>query len=95
MQSPQISISDRAKLSTKALEAERTAGRIPAIVYGHDAKNRLVWVNALAFGKLFREAGQSSIISLVGDESNKATNAIIQSVDRHPLTDRVLHVDFY
>jgi len=71
----------------------RRAGSIPAVVYGaHHAAMPIV-VEARAFEKVLREAGEATIVSLSG--IGAALPTLIHEVDLDPLTSRPRHVDFY
>lgn len=69
------------------------AGSIPAVVYGAHQTSTPITVDARAFGKVFREAGEATIVSLDGLGSPLAT--LIHEVDLDPLTSHPRHVDFY
>ncbi len=72
----------------------RLTGQVPAVVYGRGHESIPVQVDAKVFEQLYRSAGRSSLVQLhVGDGA--ARSAIIKSVQRHPLTGRALHVDFF
>jgi large subunit ribosomal protein L25 len=90
----QLSVTPREKVSTAVLEQSRKDGKIPAIMYGHGAKPQMLWVNALAFGKVYAVAGESSIISLTVD-GGKALNVLVQDLEHDALTNRVSHIDFF
>lgn len=68
-------------------------GFIPAVYYGAHAASTSVFVNAADFTKVFREAGESSSITLV-TEHGKET-AMIHDIQRHPVKHTVTHIDFY
>ncbi len=71
----------------------RAEGFIPAIVYGqHKATEHLAVAYPL-FEKTFRKAGESTLINLMVD--GKAKNVIVQDVQRHYLTGKYIHADFY
>ncbi len=78
----------------------RRAGSVPGIVYGpHQAATPLS-VDARAFEKVFREAGESSIVSLEGLPAGRqgfgaALPTLIHEVDLDPVTHLPRHVDFY
>jgi len=72
---------------------ERTPGRIPAVFYGRKEESTSISILEKDFLKVWKEAGESSIISLHG--IGKDVDAIIQDVYFHPVTDRPLHADFY
>lgn len=78
----------------KALEALRKQDLIPAVVYGHDVAPASLSVNYLDFTRALKTAGESTLIELSLD-GKKPVNVLIHDVATHPLTGRVLHVDFY
>jgi large subunit ribosomal protein L25 len=68
-------------------------GLIPAVFYGPKEEATSVSVNKKDFEKLWKEAGESSIISLEGVGDLK--DSLIQDVQVHPVSGQVLHADFY
>lgn len=77
----------------KNLSALRKQGLIPAEFYSHGTENLHLSVPVKEFNKIFKEAGESTIIKLeIGD---KKINALIHDVQKDALTDNVLHIDFY
>jgi large subunit ribosomal protein L25 len=74
-------------------EALRKAGKIPAVFYGPKEKSTPVTVSLAEFKKIFKQAGESSVITLKdGAESHEA---LIYAVDIHPVSGIVRHADFY
>lgn len=72
----------------------RKSGQFPAIVYGHKEKSLPIFLDYIKFQKVFKEAGENTIIELVlGD--NEAKNVLIKDVQRDPVSDRFIHADFY
>ncbi len=69
-------------------------GLIPAVVYGHGFKPKSIQVLALDFKKVFKEAGESSLINLE-IEGGKPIKVLIHDLQRHPLKDNFQHIDFY
>ncbi|HHH12360.1 MAG TPA: 50S ribosomal protein L25 [Candidatus Moranbacteria bacterium] len=68
-------------------------GKIPAVLYGHNIENQNLWVGAIEFEKVFTAAGESTIVNLVLGE--KTFPVIIKDVQRHPVSHRLIHADFY
>jgi large subunit ribosomal protein L25 len=68
-------------------------GSIPAIVYGPHQEATPIAFPAVAFEKVFKEAGEASIVMLSGLGTELPT--LIHEVDLDPLTNRPRHVDFY
>ncbi|MEK7496758.1 MAG: 50S ribosomal protein L25 [Patescibacteria group bacterium] len=72
----------------------RSSGQIPAVIYGHGLKPAVVSVEKIAFGKVWRSAGESTLIDLMLD-SKEAVKVLIQSVQKDPVKGTVDHVDFH
>ncbi len=72
----------------------RRAGLIPGEVFGHGIENKHVSVAAKDFKKIFKQAGETTIINLV-DEAGTKIPAIIADVAYNHLTDAILAVDFH
>ncbi len=75
------------------VSALHRAGSIPAVVYGAHQKATPVAVQSIAFGKVLREAGEATIVSLTG--LGEPLPTLIYEVDLDPLTNLPRHVDFY
>lgn len=77
----------------KQLAPLRKAGKLPVVIYGPKEKSASYFVGALQFGKVYKEAGESSIVTLTVDGEEK--DALIHDVAVHPVTGTPLHADFY
>lgn len=75
------------------LSSLRHAGSIPGVVYGAHQTSTPVAMEAIAFSKVLREAGEATIVSLTGLGASLPT--LIHEVDRDPITGYPRHVDFY
>lgn len=71
----------------------RVEGVVPAVVYGPKQEAVALTVNQKEFDKVFKESGESTIITLEGLE--ETVEVLVKSVDYHPTKPGVLHVDFY
>jgi large subunit ribosomal protein L25 len=77
------------KVATKAL---RNAGQVPCVLYGGGEPLHFA-APELGFSKLvYTPNAHTALIELEGGEK---INAILQDIQFHPLTDKILHVDFY
>lgn len=79
----------------KKVKKLRKQGLIPAIIYGHNIKPEAVEVEKKSFEKIFKEVGESTIINLIFKDKKKSIKALIHDVQYHPLTDEIIHIDFY
>ncbi len=77
----------------KAVNHLRKEGLIPAVVYGHGVTPKIVSVEYNPFIKVYRLAGESSLVDLTID-NKEAVKALIQDIAIDPMTDRLIHVDF-
>jgi large subunit ribosomal protein L25 len=92
MKSITINGSQRESVGSKATKALRNAGQVPCVLYGGD-KSVHFSAAELAFSKLvYTPNAHTVVIELEGGETY---NAILQDIQFHPVTDRILHVDFY
>ncbi|RPD96601.1 50S ribosomal protein L25/general stress protein Ctc [Aureibaculum marinum] len=77
------------KVATKAL---RNAGKVPCVLYGGEKPVHFS-ADELAFRHLIYTPNvYTATIEL---ESGEKLNAIVQDIQFHPVTDRILHIDFY
>ena len=92
MKSITINGSKRENVGKKATKALRNAGMVPCVLYGE--KNPVHFAaKELDFSKLvYTPNAHTVVIKLDG---NSSINAILQDIQFHPVTDRILHIDFY
>ena len=77
------------KVSTKAL---RNAGKVPCVLYGGDKPIHFS-ADELEFKNLvYTPNAHTAVIELEGGEKFEA---VLQDIQFHPITDKILHVDFY
>ncbi|TDS19002.1 LSU ribosomal protein L25P [Maribacter caenipelagi] len=92
MKSITIKGSERESVGKKATKALRNAGKVPCVVYGGD-KPLHFSADELAFRDLVYTPNAHTVaIELDGGASVKA---IMQDIQFHPVTDAIIHIDFY
>ncbi|WP_339841488.1 50S ribosomal protein L25/general stress protein Ctc [uncultured Maribacter sp.] len=92
MKSITIKGSERESVGKKATKALRNAGKVPCVVYGGD-KPLHFSANELAFRDLVYTPNAHTVaIELDGGASLKA---VMQDIQFHPVTDSIIHIDFY
>ena len=79
----------------KKTKSLRNKDKIPAVVYGPGVKNLSLEVGYEEFEEVFKETGESSLVSLEIEGEKKKRPVLIYEVQKNPVTDRFLHVDFY
>ncbi len=90
-----LNVSPRPQTGRSASRRVRKANQIPAILYGkHNAPQTLA-VEVPEFTRLYKSvAGRALIIELKGAGQDGTALGFLQEVQRDPITDRFLHVDF-
>ncbi|MEX2282499.1 MAG: 50S ribosomal protein L25/general stress protein Ctc [Gemmatimonadota bacterium] len=74
----------------------RSAGRIPAVIYGHGEATRSLTVDARELERLFAHIRRESTVINVRITGEKAeVKALIREVQSHPARGTILHIDFY
>lgn len=82
-----------AELRQEKPKKTRKEGKIPAILYGPKVKNLKIKVDKKEFNKIFQKAGKSSMIHLKVGE--REFLALIHEVQRDPISDEIIHIDFF
>lgn len=77
----------------RAVKALREKGLIPAELYGHGLKNEHLVVSKKDFIKVFKKAGESTMIDLV--VGGKKHPVMIHDVAVNPVSDEINAIDFY
>ncbi len=88
----------KGKSAVKKLQRD---GHIPAVVYGHNFAPISLALNASEINKLFKAGSEDSQeyrlykLFIKKHDTTEDTVVVIKEIQRHPLTDRILHIDFF
>ena len=77
------------KVATKAL---RNAGRVPCVVYGGETPVHFS-ADEIAFKDLVYTPEAHTVV--VNLDNGSKVECILQDIQFHPVTDKILHIDFY
>lgn len=77
----------------KKVKALRREGFIPAELYGHGFANVHLALPAKEFNKVLKEAGSTSVVTLLLGKESKS--AMIHEVARDAVTSEIIHVDLH
>ena len=91
MKSITINGSKRESVGKKSTKALRNAGQVPCVIYGGDKPVHFS-AEELAFSKLVYTPNAHTVVIALGSDT---LNAVLQDIQFHPVTDRILHIDFY
>src|SRR3990167_11017624 len=71
----------------------RINGVIPAVLYGKDYNGTAIEIGQSDFSRVFHEAGETQIVTMkLGKDS---IPVLVHDTARDPVTDVIIHVDFY
>ncbi|MEZ4857544.1 MAG: 50S ribosomal protein L25/general stress protein Ctc [Flavobacteriaceae bacterium] len=77
------------KVATKAL---RNAGKVPCVIYGGETPKHFS-ADEIAFKDLVYTPDVHTVV--VALENGSKVECILQDIQFHPVTDKILHIDFY
>ncbi len=86
-------IAEKREIIGKGISAVRNGGFVPAELYGHGMANTHLAVKVVDFRKIFRQAGENTLIDLVLD--GKKHPVMIHDVSFDPVSDEPMSIDFY
>lgn len=91
MKSISIKGQKRESVGKSVTKAVRNAGLVPCVIYGGDKP-----VHFTAEEKAFRNLVYTPNVHTVAvDLGDQKVDTILQDIQFHPVTDRILHIDFY
>ncbi len=91
MKSITIKGSERESVGKAATRTARNAGMVPCVLYGGDQP-----VHFIAEEKAFKDLVYTpNVHTVVIELAGKTYNAILQDIQFHPVSDKILHIDFY
>jgi large subunit ribosomal protein L25 len=75
----------------------RSSGRVPAIIYGRQAKPQNLEVSAKEFSDLIHHSVSENLLVDLSIENDARAKrlALVQEIQHYPLDGKVLHVDFH
>lgn len=94
MQAHSLSVQKRTLIGRKVKKL-RKDGILPANIFGKKIASLAVQVDRKAFGKVYKETGETGIVELAIGDENKKRPVLITNVTRHPLSGLLLHADFH
>jgi len=96
MKSVSLTAYPRALLKRIGANKTRQAGRVPAIIYGAKSKPQTLEIGAKEMENLIHHSGSENIlIDLAIDGAGARHLALVQEIQHHPLTGKLVHVDLH
>ena len=90
MKSVSISAEKRVDLGKKEAKALRAAGKVPCVIYGGENIQHIA-ATETAFNNLVYTP---NVYTVAIDIEGNTVNALIKDIQFHPVTDKIIHVDF-
>ncbi len=91
MKSLTINASQRESVGKKSTKALRNAGQVPCVIYGGDTVIHFT-APEIAFKNLVYTPDVHTVV--IALDNGTSVNAILQDIQFHPVTDKILHIDF-
>jgi large subunit ribosomal protein L25 len=93
MATASLSAQVRSDVGKGAARKLRTAGSVPAVIYGHGREPQALAINTYALERLLEKVSyRTTVIDLDMGGTNART--LIREIQRHPYRSQILHVDF-
>ena len=73
----------------------RSAGRIPAVVYGRDLDTMSLTVDSHEALKLFQSISTDNTIISLAIEGEEEMDILVREIQSHPFRTELIHIDFY
>lgn len=86
---------EKRTLKGKQVNQLRRQGLVPGVVYGHHFDPVAVQVPARVLLPVLNRAGFTHLVDLRLPEWTRPEKALVREVQRDPITNEVLHVDFF
>lgn len=88
-----IQLSERVNQTKSQINALRKQGQVPAIVYGKDVGSISVIVGEKDILSAIKNNQRAILIAAIPAQGNKPV--LIQNIQRDPISNKIVHVDFY
>lgn len=91
-----LDVFKRTTTGKNANRRSRAAGRIPAVVYGHDRTSENIELDQHQFVKIMKKLGGSAAIFQMRQDGQAGQDdpiALLKEVQANPVNDDILHVD--
>lgn len=83
------------EISGRRTNSLRKEGVVPAVVYGPGEKNLSLQVNEKEFVKVYKEAGESSLIELNIEGAKEKRPVLVHEIQKDPVYGNIIHIDFF
>jgi len=84
---------EKRQLTGRKVKKIRQQGQVPGVIYGYEIDSQPLKVDQADLDQVYRQAGENILVDLKLGSSTIKT--LIHHIQFDPVTDKVIHVDFY
>lgn len=95
MKQIKLNVHARAERGRGPAKRLRAAGNVPAVLYGRHSEPVSLAVDGPEVGRLLKETGGAAALIELSRDGDEPVLSVIQEVQKNPITDRILHIDFH
>lgn len=88
-----ISLNTQAVAEGSSAKTIRAEGKVPCILYGNDVDHAQFMCDYSELFRVYAKAGESVLVDL--DVNGKKVPSLFHEVQFEPVSDKIIHVDFY
>ena len=89
-----LKTTSRKQVGGNSAKRYRKSGQVPAVIYGESGEKHLLINNKDLSAALKSVAGKAVLIEMTFDDGTESRYAMLKDVERHPISEAPLHVDF-
>ena len=89
-----LKTTSRTQVGGNSAKRYRISGQVPAVIYGESGEKHLLINNKDLSAALKSVAGKAVLIEMTFDDGTESRYAMLKDVERHPISEAPLHVDF-
>ncbi len=89
-----LKTTSRTQVGGNSAKRYRKSGQVPAVIYGESGEKHLLINNKDLAVALKSVAGKAVLIEMTFDDGTESRYAMLKDVERHPISEAPLHVDF-
>jgi len=91
-----LAVAPRSEVGRNAVKKIKTEGFVPAVIYSHNQTPENLKVSERQLSQVLAHAASDNILVDLSIEGGAASRmALVQEVQYHPVSQRILHVDFH
>ncbi|MEO5803914.1 MAG: 50S ribosomal protein L25, partial [Verrucomicrobiota bacterium] len=95
MKSVSLKAFPRTQLRRGEVKKLRTTGRVPAVIYGGKTQPQNLEIDVVEFDNLIHHSASENVLVDLAVGTDGKRLALVQEVQHHPLSGKVLHVDLH